>query len=498
MSSGQYFPIFSANAIRGMSRLPTDVQIEDDEVLLQLSEDLVYRLREIIHNSCHLMKFCCRKNLTVTDVTEAMEACDIDVSYGWSREDPDEHHHDIDLLSETNKIISGRNSIDVKFLRPSSHLSWLPPSFSNKEQVQEPEGRVQVHREYMQVAWTCISKGSGPVYRRLLQDLSSNPKIDASGVLKMLVKGIRDNYNKPKIVYRCLYSVCKIFQNKHTFVQALLELPNVIDTWIFILTCNVDHVQSYAVSLFNLLVSNVRDSDCFLDHRLEELCLEKCEAKLEEEKLNLIHCQSILSILILLIPSLDPSSSLYSRILSCFEQVLLKADKDFVNIHHFSQIYASLFHFSRKAMNPLRDHEIPPVLSYNYLYNVFGDSLTCHSRVHFTMSSSLNRIPSHQARKSKESKHVVKCSLFDLDPRSGEELLDEFFKEEQQDKSRASGMEVDSHKTCLDLQDKRKNMEGKMSLEILFPDHSLFRKNNAKITFQGFKVSNYVGSLALS
>lgn len=122
------FAIFPVTSMRRMATKSSldkqDIDLLEDETLLQLSEDLVYRLRQIIGSSVHLMKFSCRKKLTLADVTETMESCDIDVSHGLAKEE-EGNDPSLDLLTESSKVLAGENNIDVK--RTTCSLTRMPP-----------------------------------------------------------------------------------------------------------------------------------------------------------------------------------------------------------------------------------------------------------------------------------------------------------------------------------------------------------------------------------
>lgn len=130
------FPIFSAPSMRRIAMRSGDVPKEtidgiEDEVLLRLSEDVTYRISEVIRQATQFSRHSSRRNLKVSDINNALETMDVSRSYGYSEgisfPSGGQGEKEVDLIKEAARIISSRNTLDIKPVQPALSTTWLKP-----------------------------------------------------------------------------------------------------------------------------------------------------------------------------------------------------------------------------------------------------------------------------------------------------------------------------------------------------------------------------------
>ena len=230
------YAIFEVASMRLMAD-QVGVHAVDDEVLLNLSQDVNYRMRELIHSAANFMKHSRRRQLNTEDINRAIKHTNHHPIHGIPKETDFKHIPEadvyciedplIDVTAQTEKIIESKNRIKgVTRKSLDVSLDWLTVEGRVVAKMVDPDSLPQTNNKinsllitYLDQASKTILKSDGKALKILLKDLSTNPKIQP--IVGHLLTFLLNSIKRPQT--KCL-TTKKIFK----VIESLLNNDNLL------------------------------------------------------------------------------------------------------------------------------------------------------------------------------------------------------------------------------------------------------------------------------
>lgn len=464
--SSKYFAIFEVASMRMMAD-DVGAQNVSDDVLLTLSQDVNYRIRELVHSAYQFMKHSSRRKLTGDDINRAIKHTNHDPVYGVPKEtnytyvaevgvfcadDPLVH-----VVSETEDIIESRNRISghkTKSLEVT--LDWLSVEGRPLNQMMDPDSVTQTNTKinpilinYLDQVSKTILKTDDEQFSLLIRDVSSNPKIQP--IVSHLLNYMLNTIKKPTVKHSLIR---KLFR----MVDALLDNENIMlcteyhENYLLDMVFQVslssnrrgskDHwsLRDSAGVLTSRIINHYESYPSFILNCTRQKCLDKiirCLSNRSQPVSFSTHYGAIHAIMSMGPDEIKKNFSPHIKEYIIFLDTFMRKDmssapndmKEEATAVWGSLLILSVILVKRLYSHALNsspdDHDVmksnESISIYQFLYDTFGDALCLQ------VSTGLS--PSDRKLVYRNLPEPPPKSLFttiDIE-KSGEELLDQFY-----------------------------------------------------------------------
>jgi transcription initiation factor TFIID subunit 6 len=262
------FPVFSLQSLRLIAD-QSGVQDISDDVLLLISEDMTYRVREMISNSIQFTRHSARTKLSVDDVDRALQFASVD-QYGscCSQQKETQYHHEsgiffpqqqeVDLLHTSEEIIDHNSRIQCSEQSSSPSLHWLMTD--GRISTQSPDDSSPAPKTsaalitYSELILKAILSDDPVEQSIALQDLRDNFQIQP--VIGHIVNHVQSHVKSPEFNVKSLTAIvtafCRILSNPFIMIIIPSHLKSIVDTLLDLavmpLPCDQDPLLRQRVS----------------------------------------------------------------------------------------------------------------------------------------------------------------------------------------------------------------------------------------------------------
>lgn len=241
------FPVFSLPSVRLIAE-QTGVQEISDDVLLLVSEDLTYRVRELISNSLQFTRYSGRIRLSTEDLNQAFKFATIDLAGSCHPDDLGPNYiqeSDVYLLEEREEelvataddILDDKNSIQVSRNECPPVLNWLVvdgrlTSNSSDDSQQSGCRLSPLLTTYYDCVLRSILSDDGVGDRIGLQDLSENTRIQpiVGHILNALSTRIKSPESDTRSCLSVLNAISQILRNESLFLGLVSHQKSLLDS----------------------------------------------------------------------------------------------------------------------------------------------------------------------------------------------------------------------------------------------------------------------------
>ena len=438
------FPVFS---LASMRIIADQIGLQDigDDVLLLVSEDLAYHLREMIYNSVQLAKHCGRNQLSASDVDRALSLAAFEnlASHDVNQLNCPEYEsisdvfivkdREVDLITESEELLAQRDIVssterDEEF--PCMH--WLTLNgriltVPSEETSTTSQPNLKVSQTLLNY-YDCIVKAVlSPDTKENIaarKDLATNRRIQpvVCNIVTTLINKLKSPETDFKTVLTIISTFNRILENEFLFLGPCFR--NLIDSITDLilnlqpkLTGTEQVVRWRAASFLSSLMSYIDEHSHIFALNPESVVLERLHESLNsppEEK------SFFFGILLICINcGVGESAFDFLKITTRLHETFLNNKTNLNQDQELHSLFAMTAGVLMARLSPNFLHLNPLETSallvfYTHYCETYSDSLTCFL------------VPVH-TNEPHEWENTTPSTLGWIQPISGQELLDSFY-----------------------------------------------------------------------
>ncbi|RWS27588.1 TAF6-like RNA polymerase II p300/CBP-associated factor-associated factor 65 kDa subunit 6L [Leptotrombidium deliense] len=230
--------IFNTDSIKTFSEASGNTNI-DEKVYLLLSEDISYRIREVVNNAAQIMKHSKRKKLTTNDINKSLKWSHCKPVYGYSDETktgsvvhiPEANvfcveDKELDVLATACQIVGTNEEVELKNVSPHLSVDWLSVEGKIKDSCLDGNVHESVNEDsrviinyYETVALTVLN-GDKVAFNAILRDVATNSRVQRilSHLISFISLCIKRLSNDLKLLRRFILLITSLFKNRHLYL----------------------------------------------------------------------------------------------------------------------------------------------------------------------------------------------------------------------------------------------------------------------------------------
>ena len=246
--SDRKFVCFSPSSIRLFAESAGYASV-DEPTLRMLSEDVTYRLRDLVYSAANLMRNCNQNELITENINQAMKWSDCKPVYGHQigRRRLEQVYvkdakvfttidREIQLNVLVNDIIYGRRKLDLKERHLNPLGSWINLKSANpvlpqtSSSAQIPEHLIN----YYNFLIANVYSDDFDLYKHVLNDLATNSNVIEllPFILSFIELGINDVNPTEHNLFRLLMLTNAVIRNQHFYTEICRNLVCLLDSLI--------------------------------------------------------------------------------------------------------------------------------------------------------------------------------------------------------------------------------------------------------------------------